>query len=127
LLFDSTVEPPVLEVAMLDPITPIFGGMAGSIVLLLLPIAIALGVGLLIVGVIRGRLGLGIGGIAFPVAVAVVGFAMRSSALSNPQAPPNIAVSMEPVLSLMPYAVLAAVGVFLFAVLPGLFRVWKSR
>jgi hypothetical protein len=112
---------------MLDPIVPIFAGMASSYILLLLPVSIALGVWLIVAGVVRGRPGAVFGGIAFPVAVGVVGSTMRSSALSNPLAPPNIAVSMDPVLSLMPYAVLAAVAVFLFTVLPGLFRAWRSR
>jgi hypothetical protein len=126
LLVDSTVRTLVLEVVMLS-VTPVISGIAAAYMLLLLPIAIAVGVGLFIVGIIRSRLAAVIVGIAFPVAVGVAGSTMRSNALSNPLAPPNLAASMDPLLSLMPYAVLAAIGVFLFAVLPGLFRAWRSR
>lgn len=111
---------------MLD-LSSIFGAMGGTLLLALLPMVIAVGIGLVWVGLLRGRYGIALMGIVFPIAVAVAGFTMRQSSLNSVDAASTLPLGMETLEVLLPYGFWAGVGVFLIAVLPACLKVTFSR
>lgn len=96
----------------------IFGAIAGTLFMFLLPMVCAIGIGLLWVGLVRKRYGVALMGIVFPVAVAIVGTALREAALNSPAAASTLPLGMAPLEMLVPYGVWLGIGVFMIAVLP---------
>lgn len=108
-------------------LSSIFGAMAGSLLLFLLPMAVAAGIGLVWIGLVRKRYGLALMGIIFPAAVAVAGIAMRETALNSADAASTLPLGLAPYEIFLPYGVWFGIGVFFLAVLPAGLKVTFGR
>lgn len=109
---------------MLDSFLLVMSAMAGSYVLVwLLPMAGVLGVGLVIVGLMRSKPAWMFGGVAFPIAVLILGATLQSSGLANDSAPATLRASVATAASMLPLSLGMAGLLFLLAVLPAILRV----
>lgn len=111
---------------MLD-LTSIFGAMGGTLLLFLLPMVCAIGIGLLWIGLVRKRYVVALSGIAFPAVVGLVAIGMRESALNSADAAVTLPLGMAPLEMLLPYGLWLGLGVFLIAVLPAGLKVTFAR
>jgi hypothetical protein len=108
---------------MLEIFTATLGGLAATYVLVFLfPIVCAVGIGLLIIGFMRGKPSAIFVGIAFPSAVLVLSLVARSSALANASAPPTLEKSMGDIAAFLPLSLAIAGLTFLVGVLPSIMR-----
>ena len=108
---------------MLDAITPTLTGMVGSYILVfLVPIVGAVGIGLVVLGFMKGKAGLIVGGLAFPLAVLGFALYLRQSALSDEFAVPTLEPSMNALGSFVPYSFAIAITLFLVTVVPAIAR-----
>ena len=108
---------------MLDALTPTLTGMIGSYVLVfLLPIVVVVGVGLLVLGLMKSKPAWVIGGLAFPLAVLGASVFLRAAATSHHLAPPTLEPSMNSLNSFLPYSIGIACLIFLFTALPAIVR-----
>lgn len=101
--------------------------MGGTVLMLLLPMVCAIGIGLVWVGLVRKRYGVALMGAAFPVVVAVVGTAMREAAFNSPSAALTLPLGMAPLETMMPIGLWFGIGVFVLAVLPAGLKVTFGR
>lgn len=100
--------------------------MAGTVLMFLLPMVCAIGIGLLWVGLVRKRYGVALMGVAFPAVVAVVGTMMREAAF-NSAAASTLPLGMAPLEAMMPLELWFGIGVFVIAVLPAGLKVTFGR
>ncbi|HMM83320.1 MAG TPA: hypothetical protein PJ998_09095 [Terrimesophilobacter sp.] len=105
----------------------IFGAMAGTVLMFLLPMVCAIGIGLLWVGLVRKRYGVALMGVAFPAVVAVVGTMLREAAFNSPDAASTLPLGMAPLEAMMPIGLWFGIGVFVIAVLPAGLKVTFGR
>ena len=116
-------ESPV-GIHMLDSFLPVMSAMAGTYVLVwLLPMACVLGIGLVIVGLMRSKSVWMLGGVAFPIAVLILGASLQGSGLANESAPVTLGASVAAVASMLPFSLGVAALIFLMTVLPAIVRV----
>lgn len=113
---------------LLDPFIAIMIAMVGTYLLVwLLPMACVLGVGLVIVGLMRSKPAWILGGVAFPIAVLILGGSLQGSGLANESAPATLGASVAAVASMLPFSLGVAVLIFLMTVLPAIVRVARRE
>lgn len=107
---------------------PMISGSVGMMILIfMLPIVGALSIGLIYVGLLRRRWGLICIGVAFPLVTFVVGSVFRDTAINAPGMPENYEATLEPLVSMLPVALLIAAAIFVVGVLPTMVRVTLKR
>jgi hypothetical protein len=109
---------------MLDPFIAVMTAMVGTYLLVwLLPMAGVVGVGLVILGLMRSKPTWTIGGVAIPIAVLILGATLQGSGLANDSAPVTLRASVATAASMLPLSLGMAGLLFLMAVLPAIVRV----
>ena len=94
--------------------------------LMALPTAVAIGIGLVVVGLIRGRFGVVFGAVAIPLAIGVIGGSFTTAALAKSGNSAGVVSEVSTISAGMPLAVIFAIFVFLLFVLPGVVRAIKG-
>ncbi|MEO7147808.1 MAG: hypothetical protein ABIW81_03000 [Terrimesophilobacter sp.] len=101
--------------------------MAGTLILFLLPTVVGLGIGLIWIGLLKKRFGLVLGGVAFPVAVGIVGLTLRTMPIHSADTASALSTGMAPLDALSPYGFWLGLAVFLIAVLPACVKTTFAR
>lgn len=110
------------SLAMFD-ITPMLTAGSGSLLLFVLPMVIAIGVGLVWVGLVKRRYLVAILGVALPVATGMIGSSMSQAAISHPELSSGNQAILTNVESMQPIAWMLGAALFLIAILPACLRV----
>ncbi len=112
---------------MLDSLTLSLQGSAGMMLLVfILPLVIALGLGLLIVGLMRRRYGVAASGVLMPLAVFGVGIFMRNAALGAADAPEGLEASLDVMATFLPISLMIAGAFALIGVLPVIIKAARA-